>query len=175
MGEGAVTKYSISSIHCPVDIRVLDKNGGLAARTDGEQVYYSEGANLRIFVCGEEKYVYVPNGIEYSIVFVGTGSGIMSYTQQTMNGDKVLSEKTFDDVRIEPNKLLYAHANTNKASKQVLSVLDQDGVAIKNISIDGEESNSVINFSWLGWLFIALDAVSLTAFVISIKSIVKKE
>jgi len=173
MGEGAKTKYSLSSIRCPVDIQVLDTNGNIAACTVGTQVFYADGANLLVLTDGDEKYVYIPDGIEYNITFTGTGSGTMSYTQQSISGDAVVSEKTFDNVQIEPDKLLYANVEPETASSQKLLVIDAEGKIKKKVSQTGNESIAVFNITWLGWLFLGIDVISFFVLIFNIASIVK--
>jgi len=175
IGEGAKSTYSLSSIHCPVDIQILDKDGNVAAWTSGEKAYYTQGANLIIVIDKDEKYVYVPDGIEYNIVFIGTDTGTMNYTQQVISNDEVVSEKTFGNVSIETGKLLYASVNAGNASSQKLKVIDESGHIQKEVKESGKEATPILSLSIFGWLFLCLDVVSAISLLISILSIVKKK
>ena len=175
IGEGAKSTYSLSSIHCPVDIQILDKDGNVAAWTSGGKAYYAQGANLIIVVDKDEKYVYVPDGIEYHIVFIGTDTGTMNYTQQVISNDGVVSEKTFENVSIETGKLLYASVNAETASTQKLKVIDESGHIQKDVKESGKETTPILSLSIFGWLFLCLDVVSVVSLIISILSIIKKK
>ena len=175
IGEGAKSTYSLSSIHCPVDIQILDKDGNVAAWTSGGKAYYAQGANLIIVVDKDEKYVYVPDGIEYNIVFIGTDTGTMNYTQQVISNDEVVSEKTFENVSIETGKLLYASVNAETASTQKLKVIDESGHIQKDVKESGKETTPILSLSIFGWLFLCLDVVSVVSLIISILSIIKKK
>lgn len=171
MGDGAGTSYSLSSVHCPVDIRVLDADGQLAAWTVGEQVHYADGVELLVVTDGEEKYVYAPDGIKYSIAFVGTGSGTMDYTQQIISNGEIVSEKVFENISVETGKLFYA--DVENASAQRLKVIDNAGHIQKNVTEAGKETAQVFSFSWVGWLLLGLDVISAAALVFSILSIIR--
>ena len=173
IGEGAESQYSLSSIHCPVDIKIYDNDGNIAAWTSGDKVFYSKGANLIVTNDNGEKSVYVPGGIEYNIMFVGTDNGTMDYSQQVIRGDQIISEKAFTNVEIKTDKLLYSTVDSNDISSQDLLVVDSKGNVERNVFSDGQENKVLFDFSWLGWLFIALDVISAAVFLISILSIAK--
>lgn len=175
MGDGAKTTYSLSSIHCPVDIQILDKDGNLAAWTSGEKVYYTKGANLIIVIDKDEKYVYVPDGIEYNIIFIGTDTGTMNYTQQIISNDEVVSEKNFENVSIETGKLLYASVNAGNASGQKLKIIDESGHIERNVKESGKETAPFLSLSIIGWVFLCLDVVSGVLLFVSIISFIKKK
>ena len=173
MGDGAGTAYSLSSVHCPVDIQVLDRDGKLTAWTVGEQVHYADGAELLVVTDGEEKYVYAPAGVAYNLVFVGTGDGTMQYVQQSVSGGEVICEQTFDAVKIEPEKLLYAQVDPANASAQALQVIDRAGHIRRNVQPSGKEAKPLFSFSAFGWVLFGLDVISAVALVFSILSVIR--
>lgn len=78
------------SINCPVDIDIYDKNGILVGYVDttGEhEGYVYEDEGLKIEVYGDEKIVYVPDGLDINIVFKPTDNGVMNYSiDERVNG-----------------------------------------------------------------------------------------
>ena len=143
VGSGAKNNYSFSSIHCPVDIKVIGKDGTVYGYTEGENVYNdAENSLVMIFVDGEEKYVVADDSVEYTIEFYGTDTGTMEYSQklkEIVSGD-VISEKTFSNVKVEKGKRF--SADIDGKSEVTLHVLDDAGNITGVVDESGNETIS---------------------------------
>ncbi|MBR0145564.1 MAG: hypothetical protein IJM25_02760 [Eubacterium sp.] len=143
VGSGAKNNYSFSSIHCPVDIKVIGKDGTVYGYTEGENVYNdAENSLVMIFVDGEEKYVVADDSVEYTIEFYGTDTGTMEYSQklkEIVSGD-VISEKTFSNVKVEKEKRF--SADIDGKSEVTLHVLDDAGNITGVVDESGNETVS---------------------------------
>lgn len=134
--------YSISSIHCPVDIQVLDDNGVLQGWTSGESVFYSDDCNVIILTDGDAKYVYAPEDMGYAIIFIGTDNGDMSFTQQIRASDtgEVIEEKVFRNIDLTDGKRMSADIGGEILTSMIqLFVLDDEDIKIAEIQEDGME------------------------------------
>lgn len=66
--------------NCPVDLEIYDAEGNLAGRvTDGRPDLTIEN-RVSAVVTADSKSVWLPGEDPYSIVFTGTGEGVMTYT-----------------------------------------------------------------------------------------------
>lgn len=134
--------YSISSIHCPVDIQVLDADGVLQGWTSGEKVVYSDVCNVIILTDGDAKYVYAPEDMGYEIVFIGTDDGDMSFTQQIRASDtgEVLEEKVFQNICLTDGKRMSAEIGGEILTSMIqLFVLDDEDIKVAEVQEDGME------------------------------------
>jgi len=166
IGSGAVSTYSLSSIHCPVDIQVLDADGNLIAWTEESSVHYTSEPTLVVLTQDEAKYIYAPESVEYSIVFVGTGSGKMNYTQQTIDtySQDVVSEKSFENIEIAESKIMCCDIPGKVTAEETkLYVVNSSGKAEKLIAEDGAEKSpfiSAIKHS-IGYVLITFAGIAL--------------
>lgn len=166
IGSGAISTYSLSSIHCPVDIQVLDADGKLIAWTEESSVHYTSEPTIVVLTQDEAKYIYAPESVDYSIVFVGTGSGKMNYTQQTIDvySQDVISEKSFENIEIVESKTMCCEvSNKATAEETKLYVVDSSGKAEKLIAEDGAEKSPFISASKhsIGYVLIAFAGIAL--------------
>ena len=106
MGSGANNPYSITSVHCPVDIEVFDLSGNLMCKTENGKALHEENSKVMIVSDGEKKDVYAPNGVQYNVVITGTGEGTMTVKQQSVNpvSNEIIADKAFEDVPVETGK-----------------------------------------------------------------------
>lgn len=148
IGSGAVNTYSLSSIHCPVDIQILDADGKLIAWTEESSVHYTGEPTLVVLTQDEAKYIYAPESVDYSIVFVGTGNGKMNYTQQTINmySQDIVTEKAFENIEIVESKTMCCEVSGKETAEGTkLYVVDSTGKAEKLITENGAEESPFIS------------------------------
>lgn len=128
MGTGTENPYNLSSIHCPVDIEVLDSNGAVIGWTEGQTVYHPDMNDVLIMTDGDAKYVWTPIDRQHTIRFVGTDKGTMSFSQQTFDmSGTVIDEKLFKDVRLTDQKTMSADIGGEiTASQTRLFVIGKD-------------------------------------------------
>ena len=102
MGDGAENPYTLTSIHCPVDICVYDQDGELMAQTSGEEVHHKEETKVLVITDGENKEILAPPGVNFSIEIIGTGDGVMNVACKKIDPytDEVIEEKQFDEVTV---------------------------------------------------------------------------
>lgn len=154
VGDGAVNPYSISSIHCPVDITVFDESGMEFGHTSGETVSLSNMGNVLIYTDRDAKYVLAPVDVKYTIQFTATGEGVMAYSQQVVDafsGDTINS-KDFVNVELADGKSMRADIESETDLENIhLFVLDESGKAIAEVAPDGTES-SIGNGTPIIWI-----------------------
>ena len=133
MGEGAYNPYTITSVHCPVDIEVCDPNGNLMARTVGTQVIYEHNSKVLVVTDGENKDVYSPAGVQYSLGITGTGEGTMTVFRQVFDSvsDALIEEKQFGEIEVYTGQ------------KFVLDIDDRDCSELQLVEMQGEADKSL--------------------------------
>ena len=130
MGEGAVNPYSLTSVHCPVDIEVRNQDGELMGSTKGEEVTLTEACTVLVMTDGEEKYVFAPPDEPYTVKIVGTGNGEMTVKQQSIDqySGEVVSEKSFEHVAVTKGQQ-FELAVSGKAQVDDIELKGADGAA----------------------------------------------
>ena len=174
MGEGAVNRYSYSSVHCPVDIRVCALDGTLMAWTEGENVFYGEDPKALVLTDGDEKYIVASGEVEYTIIFEGTGEGTMNYEQQTLDGftNEILSETAYSDVPVRDEVSYAVSVSESDAKESVLYEINGSGKAINRISESGKPSRVIFKSGLLGWLSVASAGIGFIILLIDSISII---
>lgn len=173
MGPGATMPLVRWSIHCPVDVQVLSPDGTLMAWTSGETAGMTEAAQVLVQTDGDAKYIYVPEGVAFTIRLTGTGRGTMRCEQEVIDSrtQTVLDRQSFDAVPLEKG-LVYASDLRSGASGTVrLYQLDQDGHTRNKVAADGTLSKARFASDALGWISAAcavLGAISLVVDLISL-------
>lgn len=175
MGEGAVNTYSVSSIHCPVDIRVCGPDGTLMAWTEGESVFYGDDPKALVMTDGDEKYVVASGEVEYTIVFEGTGKGTMDYEQQTLDGytNEILSETTYAGVPVREGISYAVSVSNGDAGESDLYEVNGSGRAVNRVSESGKMTRVVFKSGLWGWLSVACATLGALILLIDIACIVK--
>jgi len=157
MGPGAVNHYRHSMIHCPVDIEVYDaQTGEKLGWTVGQEVYL-DSDKIFIYVNGDEKNVAAMEETAYTVKIVGTGEGVMTYTEMILDGEgTVLEETVFENVAVEEGKIFEAGLIEEEGSDSELSaqlkVVDDEGKVLAQVKEDGSE----VRASLIGRLFSGL-------------------
>lgn len=168
VGDGAVNPYSLSSIHCPVDIVVLDENGMELGRTSGINVTLSDSSTVLIYTDGDAKYVLAPADVKYTIQFTATGEGVMAYSQQVVDAfsRSTLSSKDFTNVELTEGKSMRTEVGGDTDLENIhLFVLDESGKAVAEVAPDGTESRIGSGIPMIG---IALVAVILAGCAVAV-------
>ncbi len=143
MGDGVANPYSLSSIHCPVDIIVYNSDGVEMGRTEGGEVILSEDTEVIIYLDGDSKYVMASVDKEYSIQFTVTGSGTMTYSQAIVNSytGEFIEVKEFCNVELYDGKRMSAKFGGETEINEVgLYVQNEYGETIAQIGVDGQEA-----------------------------------
>ncbi|MBQ9041675.1 MAG: lipase family protein [Eggerthellaceae bacterium] len=176
MGDGAVNPYSLTSVHCPVDIAVYSPDGALMGATKGEDASIEDAGTVLVMADGDEKYVYAPPGEPYTVKIVGTGSGEMTVSQQSIDPDTgdIVSEKTFENVAVEEGRQ-FSLAVSGDAQVDDVSLETADGEAQNESADDGqpgaEQGDS--GFQWWQILLIVVGVVALVFVILLVIGTVK--
>ena len=119
MGSGAVNPYSVTSVRCPVDIQVFDRDGNLMGSTSGDDVTMEAASRILILTHSGEKEIVSPSDEEYSVRITGTDEGTMTVVRQMRDPetDEVLTEKTFADVPVTKGGVYELAAGADDAAR----------------------------------------------------------
>ncbi len=172
MGNGVSTSYSLSSIHCPVDISVSDEKGNKLGYTSGSNVILSNKNEIFICIDGDSKYIVSPTDKKYRIEFVATDEGTMSYSQAIVDevSNEIVNEKTFSNVELETGKLMVAEIGKDVNIEDIkLFVHNKAGNIIAEIDTNGKEHRK------LNIIFVAIPAIVILLIVILLVIIFKKK
>ncbi len=148
MGDGVANPYSLSSIHCPVDIIVYNSDGVEMGRTEGSEVMLSEDTEVIIYLDGDSKYIMASTDKEYRIQFTATGNGTMTYSQAIVNSytGEPIEIKEFCNVELYDGKLMTAKFGGETETNEVgLYVQNEFGETVAQIGVDGKETTLEIN------------------------------
>ncbi len=128
-GSGAVNHYSITSIHCPVDIEVYGADGELMGWTEGDEVTLTEMSRVLILTNDGEKEIVAPPDVSYSVRLTGTDDGTMTVIHRTLDAetDEVLTEKEYGDVPVTRGASFELAADGNDMAQAQLTA---DGKAV---------------------------------------------
>lgn len=175
MGNGAVNPYSITSIHCPVDIEVRDMSGNLMGKTEGDRVNLEKSSNVLIVTNNGEKDVIAPPDIEYNVCIVGTGDGKMTVTHQKLNvyNDEVIEERKFADVPVATNQRFEIVVDSDEINNINLINLDETKSDIEISKTKTEKSSGALKKVLIGLAAFALIIILL--WIIKIKRWAKKQ
>ncbi|MCL1788690.1 MAG: copper amine oxidase N-terminal domain-containing protein [Defluviitaleaceae bacterium] len=89
------------------------------------------------FVAEDTKHVFLPYGETYTLRFIGTDDGTMTYTVDTIDmlSDLPVATKTFENVDLYPGREMLSHIVANTPDVELLLV--QNGVVVGDIATDG--------------------------------------
>lgn len=124
---------------CPVDVEVYDSSSLLVGRVTDNVVSDTDAEKVFIRVEGDEKYLYLLADDEYTIRLTGTDTGTMTYSVQEvdMSNGEIKGETVFENVTLEPGKLMSSAASIADVSKVPLYVLGDNGQPKREILPDG--------------------------------------
>lgn len=78
----------IIGILCPVDVEIINEEGDIVTTIIGQDVtYYDESDDILVFIDGDEKVIYIANENRYTLNFVGTDNGEMTYVVSALFTD----------------------------------------------------------------------------------------
>lgn len=174
MGDGAVNPYSLTSIHCPVDIEVYDAVGTFMGKTSGREGTYSESCKTLIMIDGEEKYVLSPPGQSYYVKITGTGEGYMTVIQQgidTYTGE-VVGEKTYENIDVAMGQQFGLSVSDDALMSSV--VLSDGDQTIQETTVFQNDIGGKSGIPWKTILVVAGIVAALALVVVVHRAIGKK-
>ncbi|MCL2707409.1 MAG: hypothetical protein FWE97_04530, partial [Dehalococcoidia bacterium] len=128
-------------IACPVDVEVHDGTK-LIGRIVNDIVDGSLPSNLSLTVIDDEKYIYLPPGGNYSLKMIGTATGTMDYTIESLDilTMQTTAEKSFNKVALQTGKTMISSINDDLDAPDVkLFVLDANGNPVSEVLPNGME------------------------------------
>ena len=136
------SQVQISSVKCPVDIKLYDEKNQLVAETEYDKAYNYGNGDLLVMTDGDDKYIIHGGNREYRIVFKSTASGVMEYETYLLdNIDGEVDKKTFDKVILQEGKEFTSEINSSMPiSSTKLFVVDEKGNLIKEVNENGTET-----------------------------------
>ena len=142
-GSGAVNHYSVTSIHCPVDIEVYDADGNRMGWTSGDEVTLEETSQVLILAHDGEKEIAAPPGVEYSVRITGTGDGTMTVVHRTLDAEthEVLTEREYGDVPVTGGETFELAA---KGGDMAQAELTESGKAVPERPAEKQESDPTV-------------------------------
>ena len=142
--EYVAKTFRLLTVSCPVDVEIYDKDGNCCGYTKNGEVFNDNISPVRIVVIGDEKFVEIPEGSEYTVKYIGYDSGTMKVDDQVYNietGD-VESEKLFEDVSLEKGKLFSSSIDGSDSTENTdLYVVDEDGDKLQSVDGKGVETS----------------------------------
>lgn len=140
----------ITKVFCPVDVAITDENGNMIASViNGEINYYdSQVGNVIIFTDGDKKIIYTNGDKNFNVILIGADNGEMTYSVEKYNvqAEKVIESKTFTNVKLEKDKLMFSSVNTTVPADDIeLFVMGEDNgkiVITHTVDVNGNETES---------------------------------
>jgi hypothetical protein len=132
-----------------VDVRVYDADGMLIGYTEGETAVNPDSLSVIVLINGEDKYVYLPEGNDYTVEIIGTSAGTMEYTVQSFDeNSQIVESKSFVDIVIEDGKQFEsAIVADDSVTDTQLCVTDSDGMTIAEVTETGQEI-AIVEHVW---------------------------
>jgi hypothetical protein len=126
MTEPIKSMIKSGSSKCPVDLYIYDSEDNLCGAIVDNTVVMSND-DIVLWVEGDEKYFQVC-GDDYTIRFVGTDSGTMTYTIREYENDfeTPTREVEFTDIPLEKNQIYYGYVPEQLYVNNVLYALTTD-------------------------------------------------
>jgi hypothetical protein len=141
MTEPIKSSIKSGSSKCPVDLYIYDSENNLCGAIVDNTVVMSND-DIVLWVEGDEKYFQVC-GDDYTIRFVGTDSGTMTYTIREYENDfeTPTREIEFTDIPLEKNQIYYGYVPEQLYVNNVLYALTTDDENIIYADSDTLETN----------------------------------
>ncbi|MBO5933887.1 MAG: hypothetical protein J6Q94_00195 [Clostridia bacterium] len=99
---GIESSFSQTTVKCPVDVSVYDKNDNLLAQTNsGKIVFDNSDDSVTLETIGAAKIVRYPIGENYTIVTSSYGVGTMNYSASTVENAKIKESVLGSDIKID--------------------------------------------------------------------------
>lgn len=137
-------------VNSPVELHIYDSLGNhlgpsLVDGVDGEVIEYGI-PNAQYVVTGHDKSAFVPAGIEYHVVLIGTDEGAFDLRLRSVVDDVVQQTVLYDEVTVETESV----ANVSLASGSTyMMAMDEDGDGSADYTVpptatlDSEESTDI--------------------------------
>ncbi|MCM1258150.1 MAG: leucine-rich repeat protein [Roseburia sp.] len=130
------------AVFCPVDVYVNDANGNVAASVVDNTVVNEGDENVIIAVMEDAKFITLKKEGNYTVDFVGTDTGTMSYTVADKSSDEMY--KVFTNVALEKNKRMKSMIGSKTEVPDVqLLVCDKEGAVVAEVMEDGQEIDKI--------------------------------
>jgi len=130
-------------IACPVDVEIYDSAGNLAGKVINNFVDETINSDVAIVVDDDIKYLYLPASDSYTLKLVGTDTGTMNYTVETIDmlSATTTQQKEFKNVALTAGKIMTSTVGDTIANLDVqLLVSDSTGKPIATINTNGTET-----------------------------------
>jgi len=138
MMEGSLP--SLVRINSPVDIRVYNSQGNLAGQIANNTASAPETSEVFAWVTEDgAKQFFLPYGDTYTLRFMGTGAGTMSYTVETLDilADEPNAIKAFENVRLYAGRQMVSEVVD---TPDVRLLFQENGQTVGEIAQDGTET-----------------------------------
>jgi len=129
----------LNRIKCPVDIRVYDSHGVLVGEIVDNIATEIENSNVMAFVIDDAKHFVLPYGDTYTMNFVATDYGTMTFMVEMIDAlsDTPTTRKVFEDVLLYPGRQITSEIT---CGQEVRLFVTENGEAIIEINEDGTET-----------------------------------
>ena len=171
---------TITTLKCPVDVRIYDKDGiHVASIKNNEVTYYNSTADkLQIFIVGDAKNIIYFDGEEYRLEIIGTDTGVLDYTIASVEivdditdieiiddlhfeslGTivEVQEQKRFSDIEIYDGRQMESSVNGNIDIPNTKVLFYKDSVLVGEILEDGSDQLFEYTVTFLDWNGSVLD------------------
>ncbi|MBO4901496.1 MAG: hypothetical protein J5518_01700 [Lachnospiraceae bacterium] len=141
------TQRRIAIIRCPVDVKLVDRQGNVIGSIINNTVGEVKDENVLMFAVGDEKCIVLPADSQYCLDLVGTDNGTMTYGILDYSYDNSgqvtdYAEKTFESVILQTGKRMNSDVGSDAEADEVkLYVLDENDNKVKEINEDGTEKD----------------------------------
>lgn len=127
----------LAMINTNVDIKVYNSQSDIVATIIDDVVMNKRSCDLVSYILDENKYVFMPSSDTYTIRFLATAEGMMTFSVETISSplEKPML-KTFENVRVYVGRELMSEiVETSHVRLMIL----EDGIPIGEILEDGTE------------------------------------
>lgn len=140
------TEYYVDtfSVHCPVDVTVINSRGEPIAGTENNvpNYYgYEEGEKAFIIVDGDIKTFLITGEEKLEVRFRGTDEGEMDYAycRRGLIGESTLVSKAFSSVKLTEGKELVSFVGAGATEDEIRLFVVENGKYTAEIQRDGTE------------------------------------
>jgi len=139
MEHRTLWRSRIIRIACPVDVRVYDSSNQLVGRVIDKAVDETIESDIFIVVIDKVKYIYVSAFETYTIRFLATDTGTMTYTIEDVEvlTLRTVERKEFENIALYAGREMVSEIVANTPYVRLLLV--ENGDIIGEIAEDGTE------------------------------------
>ena len=128
------------SFHSPITLRIKDQYDNYAGPNENDDIENNiEG--LVYEVIEDTKFVYLPDGINYTVYGEATGSGYFDIRVETIENGEVAKTDLYNDIQLTENTRVQFNVNSGSVEKVYI---DSDGNGVADL--EKEISASMIGF-----------------------------